>query len=269
MSPSEFQLRSALRDGEGEHVDPDTVIARARGMQQERHDRRIRYASMAAAVTVIGGIGVVAGVALRGGGKANSGSAAGNEDSAVVRNGAAAPAKGATAAAAPGAMADARAVPCPTTAPHLALPGGGSGQFGAHGPLFSGPVAAVKVCAYPGDGPVTRATSPSRELAGQDAAALATSLDAAATNPPAGHCAGAPTTDEVSTLVVIAISTTGQAMPPVVVTLSCPGTVTNGTALRYGWRPPPDLVNRLPRVGGSGATSIGPTVKATRSPLPS
>ncbi len=67
MSPNEFQLRAALRDGEGEHLDPDTVVARARAVTRARRDRRVRYLSVAAVVAVVGGIGTVAGVALSGG----------------------------------------------------------------------------------------------------------------------------------------------------------------------------------------------------------
>ena len=44
MSPNEFDLRAALRAGEGETLDPDSVLSAARAA---RHDRRVRIASVA------------------------------------------------------------------------------------------------------------------------------------------------------------------------------------------------------------------------------
>ena len=151
MSPNEFQLRAALRDGEGDSIDPDTVIMRARAMNQARHDRRIRYLSVAAVVAVVGGIGTVAGVALTGGDNGGSHSTADSARKAAnsEAGGAATAPSAAGKPIAGGPMARAAAIPCPATAPTLQLPGGGgSGQFGSNGSLFSGPVESVKICAY-------------------------------------------------------------------------------------------------------------------------
>ncbi len=265
MSPNEFQLRAALRDGEGDRVDPDLVIAQARGMQQARHDRRVRYGSVAAVVAVVGGIGVIGGITLQDGGHAKSGSAAGAKRPASIHNGAkSVPTELPDESIAPGPKRDARAVRCPSTAPSLALPGGGgSGQFGAHESLFSGPVEAVKVCVYSGDGSATGGTPPSTELTGQNATELATSLDSAATTRPQSSDCPSQTAPETRTLVVIGISTAGQAMRPVVVTLTCPGLATNGTAIRYGWTPPARLAEQLPQLGAN----TGPTGKVSGSPI--
>jgi hypothetical protein len=63
MSPSESQLRAALHHGEGEPVDAGAVIARARAA---RHDRRVRMASVAAAVAIVGAVGTGGGLLLSG-----------------------------------------------------------------------------------------------------------------------------------------------------------------------------------------------------------
>ncbi len=63
MSPSEKDLRSALRAGEGEAFAPDadTIMQAARGA---RHTRRVRIAAVTATVVVVGGLGIGLGVAL-------------------------------------------------------------------------------------------------------------------------------------------------------------------------------------------------------------
>lgn len=276
MSPNEFQLRSALRDGEGDHVDADTVIARARGMQQARHDRRVRYGSVAAAVAVVGGIGVIGSLALGGGHDGNAstagkGGGVTNADGAGnyqgTGRGATAPSSRAVPAAA-GPMADAAAVPCPTTPPNLALPGGGgSGQFGANGALFDKPVVSVKVCAYPRTGSSTASTV----LAGGTATSLTESLEAAAkTVPEATKCPVGPAPADRGSLVIIGVDKGGQQLKPVVVTLTCPSRVTNGTALRFNWTPPANLIqliNQAGRAPGSAPISLPPPGKVTGSPI--
>jgi hypothetical protein len=281
MSPNEFQLRSALRDGEGEHVNPDTVIARARGVQQARHDRRVRYASVAAVVAVVGGIGVVGGVALSGGGGSDKTSSASKNGATTSDQGAAGAGNGGRSAAskpsqapvpAPGPMHDAATVPCPDSPPRLVVPGGGgTGQFGAKGSLFSGPVTAVKVCAYASS---TVGVVPSTALTGENATDLAKSLDAADKALPASmKCPGGPAPIERAALVIIGLDTDGNQMKPVVVTLSCPTRVTNGTALRFNWTPPANitrLINQGIRADPSGGPiSLPPPGKVTGSPIQS
>lgn len=203
MSPSESELRGALRIGEGEGVDPDAVISRARGT---RHARRLRVGSIAAAVVVVGG--VAAGVVtLRGG----------NAPSHVPS-----PRPGAAVAA-----------QCPARPPHLMLPGGGgTGQFGADGPLFAKPVDRLLVCGYASSRVIQSTT-----LTGTAAQQVATSLNDAPTQPPTARisitCLKFPGTDLV-------LRSTGQ--PDVVLDVAtCPIRATNGTAVRYLSRAPEAL----------------------------
>ncbi|MDT4981137.1 MAG: hypothetical protein QOG07_3016 [Pseudonocardiales bacterium] len=271
MSPNEFQLRSALHDGEGEPVNPDTVIARARGLQQARHDQRVRYGSVAAVVAFVGGLGVVGSVALGGGDnstKASNKGATNYDSSAGQAGGGRAASNRSNQPAAPGPTADGAAVPCPDSPPKLMLPGGGgSGQFGAQGPLFSDPVEAVKVCAY-----TSSATTvvPSTVLVGGYATDLIKSMEAAGkTLPASSRCPGGPAPTDRGSLVVIGVGNDGKQLNPVVVTLGCPTRVTNGTALRYNWTPPANI-NKLinQRVSpGDGAISLPPPGKVTGSPI--
>jgi len=283
VSPNEFQLRSALRDGEGDRVNPETVIARARGMQQARHDRRVRYGSVAAVVAIVGGIGVVGGVILggsgtgktfsaNGGGGSNAGDKAANSGQAARGTASAGQPNPAMAS---GPMHDAAAVPCPDSPPKLVVPGGGgSGQFGAQGPLFSGPVEAVKVCAYASS---TTGVVPSLVLAGDSATDLTKSIEAADKTLPASiKCASGPApTDPIDrgSLVIIGVDQDGNPMKPVVVTLGCPTRVTNGTALRYSWTPPANLTALIPQglksAPGGGPISLPPPGKVTGSPIQS
>jgi hypothetical protein len=271
MSPNEFQLRSALREGEGERVNPDTVIARARGMQQARHDRRVRYGSVAAAVAIVGGIGVVGGLALGGGhsNKTSSAGGGGNSDRAAKQGGAVVSKPNQPIP--PGVASPAAAVPCPDSPPNLALPGsGGTGQFGAHGPLFSGQVQSVKVCAYASG---ASGAAPSMVLTGENATDVATSMeDAAKTLPTSTKCPGGPAAIDRGSLVIIGVDKDRNPMRPVVVTLGCPTRMTNGTALRYNWTPPADitnLINQRLRSGPVGPISLPPPAKVTGSPIQS
>jgi hypothetical protein len=229
MSPNEFQLRAVLHEGEGEDLDANRIIARARAI---RHERRVRFASVAAVVAVVTGVGVAGGVALTRDDhhsasnttaekRASAGSGSSNYD-------ASSPLTAASASAA-----------CPATVPRLLLPGGGSpGQFGADGPLFGDPVSSITVCGYiRDDKPLPQAVV----VSGADAAQLA--ADAEAADQRGGGSCGASAADEIQTFVLLATSTTGAAMNPVVDTVC--GTVTNGTALRYDWQPPKNIVDAL------------------------
>ncbi|MCU1658462.1 MAG: hypothetical protein JWO57_3118 [Pseudonocardiales bacterium] len=283
MSPNEFQLRAALRDGEGYRLDPDTVLARARAAQSARRERRVRYGSIAAIVAVVAGIGVAGGIALGGGDKHTSNSSAGSaasERSAAGSSGYGASsgkAAATSAPVAPGPLAKAAAVPCPSTLPHLSTPGGGgTGQFGATGPLLSGAVEAVKMCAYADATGALLTGQNGAQLTsvvtGASATALAASLNGASTAPLPTSCPPYQAADAKS-LVIIGVSTSGQAMKPVVAKVAptpCNQRVTNGTAIRYGWTPPANLAAYLDAVRHAGqpsAQSVAPSGKVTGSPL--
>lgn len=263
MSPNEFQLRSALRDGEGDYVNPDTVIARARAMTRARHDRRVRYASVAAAVAVVGGIGVAAGVALH----TNGNTTASRADRARSADGAKQP-------VAAGPLRDAQTLACPATVPQLNSAGGSA--LDAGGSLFSGPLAAAKICAYRQDGgapiPGADGQAESTVLSGQQATALAASLDTASKVRPVDACPMYRTA-QGKTLVIIGLSTTGRAMKPITVTVAqnpCDLPVTNGIAIRYNWSPPASLhafILRLGQGDATDATHLAPSGKVIGSPI--
>ena len=274
MSPNEFQLRSALHDGEGGHVNPDTVIARARGVQQARHDRRVRYGSVAAVVAIVGGIGVVGGVFLRDGGGTSTASKNGRTsvDRAAPNQAAGGAAAGKPSQSGVPRPAPAGAVlPCPDSPPRLMLPGGGgTNQFGATGPLFSGAVEAVKVCAYANS---TSGVVPSTVMTGAHATALAKSMARAAKTPASIMCPGRPARTDPGSLVILALDSNGNPMKPVEVTLNCPTRVTNGTAVRYNWQPTADIANLinqgLKANPSGGAITLPPSGRVTASPVQS
>jgi hypothetical protein len=271
MSPSEFDLRAALRDGEGDGIDPGTVIFRARAL---RHQRRVRFASAAAVVAVVAGIGVGGGVVLTGGGAGSSGSLESRATGKAGRAGGSGQSGSAgydaNGPSAPAGSARVTAVACPAALPQLAAPASGGG-----GSLFAGTVAAVKICAYPeaSGPPITDAKGEpvTAALTGAQATALAASLDAADRTRQAGVCPQYRSADG-KTLVIIGIAADGAAMPPVTAVVAqnpCNSPVTNGTAVRYNWTPPAYLAGYLGQVQAAGAArarSLSPSGKVIPPP---
>lgn len=235
MSPTESELRSALRSGEGDGVDADAVIAHARGV---RHARRVRLGSIAGAVVVVAGI--AAGVM-------------------TLRGGQTAPATSAH----PGAAA--AAAGCPAQPPHLMMPGGGgTDQFGGSGPLFAQPVDSLLACSYPPNSPLR-----STRLTGADAHHVADSLNnTSAYRQTVYDCVAPPPPNSVLLLLA-------QGQPPVVVHVGCTmldNMATNGTALRSNWDPPRSvlpLVQALVNGGGPSATTApAPGRRYSHGPAP-
>jgi hypothetical protein len=231
VSPSEFDLRAALHEGEGDRLDPDSVLAAARGARRER---RVRLASVAGAVLVVGGIGAGVGISnLRSspgpnadGGPANT---FGTHHGPNVPTG---------SRPTTSVQAVLHRITCPRTPVQLALPGGGgTNQFGAHSSLFGQPVAAIKVCVYRS----LEGTHP-RSLVLWHAAAqeLATSLDSAPTSLGGRMCPDHVLQNQVS-FEFLAVTPAGDQLPPVTATPGCRGRVTNGTGVRIGWSPPSSL----------------------------
>jgi hypothetical protein len=240
MSPSEFDLRAALHDGDGENINVDRIIAGARARAAER---RTRIATGAAIVLVVAGAGV-GGTYLA----HNSGTSAGSNSNADAIGGAAHRAAGGGSNAVNGnqaALPSKAGVSCPATTPRYLLPGGGSpGQFGASGPLFRKPVTSVVVCAY-GDAANEQErdnAQPGRlDLADGQARQLAASLESAAKTPTPTECSDLRRADQFA---IIGLAADGSRVGTVTATLSeptCGSQVTNGTAVRYGWTPPTDL----------------------------
>jgi hypothetical protein len=268
MSPSEIDLRAALHDGEGEGLDVNGVIARG---QARRAHRRTVVLSAAAVVIVVGAVsGGVA--ALSGGGAssradreapANGGisgleATAGSAGGGGAAAGAASPSaagqasRNQTNATGSNAPTAAPGVPCPTSLPRYLLPGGGSpGQFGSDGPLFDRPVATIVVCSY-GTPQQAVALTPSSGagrlvLTGDDATGLAASLENSAKTKLDRPCPAIRGVDQRA-LAIIGVDAKGARISTVTATLSptaCNTQATNGTAVRYDWQPPSDLVPTL------------------------
>jgi hypothetical protein len=262
MSPTEFDLRAALHDGDDDNLNVDQLVlgARARAAQ-----RRVRMMSTAAIVLVVASAGVGGTLLVRSGSDTKSAADAkhgttsdlGSVYGAASGNGgglAAAP----SAPAAPRALAEKSAPGCPAALPTYLLPGGGSpGQFGADGPLFSKPVSTVVVCAYDTSlRPASRGSQHPARLVLHDGQAtqLAASLENARKTRKQELCPYIRSADQ-RPIAVIGIGTDGNRVGTVTTTLSepaCNVVVTNGTAIRYQWTPPKDLANVLDELTPTG-----------------
>jgi hypothetical protein len=238
VSPSEFDLRAALREGEGDVPSADRVLLAAR---RQRAHRRSVLLSTAAVVVVVAGAGF--GVAeLAGGGATGSANRAARSMPSPAGGQAAGSTSNRYGATRNSVATTAVGVPCPATQPHFLLPGGGSpGQFGSGGQLFDGPVASVVVCAYGSE--AAQSSTPARlVLTGADATALADSLENAAKVHPSLPC---PTVADLGyPLAIRGVTAGGRVAGTVTTTLgepACATTVTDGTAVRYDWSPPARL----------------------------
>ncbi|TAM91935.1 MAG: hypothetical protein EPN43_03340 [Jatrophihabitans sp.] len=224
MSPSEDELRAALREGQDGGLDADAVIRHA---HTARRARRVRFATTAGAVIVVAGIGAGAAALAH-----HDGSGPAPAAQPPGRASVATPAPGHAGVPAAG-VRSADPSQCPVRPERLMLPGGGgTGQFGGDGPLFTATVNSLLACGYRGSGPV-RAV----QLTGDGAQSVADGLDAAVAVAPGGpRCSG-------PSAAGLVLRAPGQ--PDVVVTFSCApdsNQATNGTAVRYDWHVPPSLL---------------------------
>lgn len=254
MSPSEFDLRAALREGEGDAVNPETIIGLGRAA---RHRRRVQFGSVAAGIAALGLVGV--GVTTFDNGPrdldaSGGGGSSVQYDSNKSAGGAAAPSRqfnqnlpGTGGRSAPEMTS---ATNCPATPPLLAVPGGGgSGQFGSGSPMFARKVAAVKVCGYVRGNPAV-----STVLSGSDATQLVRSVETAATKRVPHACAS----DLVDVqFVLYAVDAAGKTLDPVVARIGCGGSATNGTAVRYDWTPPATITDLLRAPGPAPRSAVG------------
>jgi hypothetical protein len=253
MSPSEFDLRAALRAGEGQRVNADGVIANAR---EVRHNRRKRVVAVVGAAAVVAGIGT--GISyLPGTSSSDSASSGGGLSTAKLGNSRGAPQADLTA--------------CPRTPPHLVLPGGGgTTQFGATGPLFAEPVEQIVACGY-GMSALGSAAGlgGTVTISGADAQQVADSLNDAPARRAAGQKCPA-IVQPLRELVLYATGTSGAGLRPVVATFStCPAVATNGTAVRYDWTPPASWAASLNAIMVPKGTPqvVRPTGHPSGSPL--
>lgn len=268
MSPSEDQLRAALRDGAADGsggLDPDTFIAQA---NEIRHRRRVRYGSALGAAAVVAVGGVLIGT-LGGTTHANH-SASQPERLPVAASAEPAGPRSSSAFAAAGSSNGAATV-CPAAAPSRATIGTGHGSF------FSGSVASFTLCAYPESGGAaltSQSGAPlTARLSGADAAQLTASLDGATKAPSPDPCPLFRTADG-KLLVMIPLTPDGAAMAPVTAVVlqnSCNQPVTNGAVVRYNWTPPNVLtpyLRQLAALSAPAASAVAPRPQPTiSSPL--
>jgi hypothetical protein len=246
MSPSEFDLRAALHDGEGDPVDAGAVIAagQARIARRRTHLRNGAVTAALLAALVGGGIAVFSGGSDR---KTAGGNGGGTVDTrgadAKAGGGAAGGAGGATAPrpssspAVPGPAAAAPSATCSASAPQA--PSARSADPSA--PMFAKPVSSIVVCAYSQGNQTGRPRA--SVLTGAQAREFAASLENASKTRPSGMCPDYISADE-RRLAVRASTADGTPLQVVVTTINaapCRVVATNGTAVRYAWSPPVDL----------------------------
>ena len=271
MSPSEFDLRAALRDGEGDGVNVEKVIA---GAAADRARHRTWLLSAAAAVVVAGvgtGSAVVWGGGSGGAPRAESAASGASRGSIPGPAGPAHTTTRGSVAAGPeqpapsptSAASVAATVACPSTYPHYLLPGGGSpGQFGSDGPLFSKPVVALVVCGYGTPQEAANLKPPARPgrlvFTGKDATRLEASLE----NAPKTPTPRCPAVLTMNSLAIVGVGADGRTVGTITATLPssrCGIAATNGTAIRYGWQPPSDLAPVLTNLTPLKDTPLQPT----------
>ena len=254
MSPTEFDLRAALRDGEGDDgggapLDVDAIVDAARA---HRNQRRTRILSAAAAVVVVAAAGVGGALLIHrdsggSGGQAGASSLPHTAPSANSRSG-----NLPSHAAGPSSSLH---LGCPTAFPQQMMPGGGSpGQFGSDGPMFAQPVASVRVCAY-GSGAAPVVQPAQLDLTGTQATALADSLENASRARSYKSCPVARNPGE-NRLAIYATTPGNTQLPVVTATLTrpvCDVVATNGTAVRYDWRPPGPFGCASPQLRSPGS----------------
>jgi hypothetical protein len=255
VSPSEADLRAALRDGEGDRVDPYDII---HAVRERRAHRRTVLLSAAAAVVFVGAA-AAGGAALfnSGSGNNNGGAnlaggngggalnAAGNS-SQPMRRGAQ------TAAHKPGFVSM-------CVSPQIRrTPTNGNESSGS---LLSGPVTSFVVCATPesstGSGHTPQTASPVT-VTGAAARSLVASLSNAATSPVRTVCPFSNATTRI-TLLMTPVTAAGEHLPALSATIesaACGAMVTNGTTTRYGWRLPPRVATLLRVATGPGGPEM-------------
>jgi hypothetical protein len=273
MSPTEFDLRQALRDGEGDGVDAGLIIFAAR---ERRAHRRHVLLSAAAAVIVVGG--VAGGITALAGNSPGDTSAAGANAPAGLGS-SAGPSLGGTHRAPTGRDVKPGNAPLPTadgSGPYSSnlqirfrcarqpvrttLPGSGTASLGATGELLAGPVSEYHVCVTPfrfgTAGPAPRAAKPQHiTLTGSAADALTTSIENASRAPARIECPMIRTAETV-VISIVPVTPAGKTLAPIVVSSSlplCNAPITNGTSVRYNWQVP----RRLQRVLDISAVASG------------
>lgn len=232
MSPSEAQLRAALREGAGRGLDADAIIAKAERYRRARRQRLINGAAAAAVVCVFvgGGSWLAARTGDEQGGGSSGSAAHGAARTAVAQppaagGGVAAPSARETSA--PSATAP---VPgCPPTAKPVAVPD--TGTTGRAAALLPTGLSAITACGY---SPDSARLQHSKVFTGATANGLAARLNRGSVSPVPSSRQCSTGTHHARRLVLFATAATGARPKTVQVTVRCTGVVaTNGAVARY------------------------------------
>lgn len=233
MSPSESQLRAALRDGEGESIDVGAVIAHANGVRASRRRRVNAFVGGTVAAALLG----LGSLAILDNGSGTGGSAGSNADGSAFSasgggNGSAAERRVAptTAPVVAGGAAGV-AAPCPPSPTAVAVPTGMGG-----GALLPSRVASITACGYRPARGVRSAL-----ITGAGLQRVATALNRRPPHPntsvPCPRPAG-PT----RTIELLPVDDQNRRIAPVLIRIHCVASATNGTAVRYAVVLPPRLL---------------------------
>ena len=251
MSPSEADLRAALRDGEGDGVDPYDIISNVR---HARARRRSMLLSAAAAVVVAGTVaGVTALVHGTGPGSPSSATANGAATHGSMSGGGSTAASSRPAAekpSRPGLGREPGMQIAPVCGPAGASPADRAHSFGS---LLAGPVDEFVVCAHSIAAAPPTSVAHQVRITGQAAGLLAESIrNLTATSMPPG-CPQVMSTGNPA-LDIVPITRAGKYLPTLTARIGlpvCSTTVTNGRITRYDWHIPPRVAALLPRTPGT------------------
>ncbi|SHH41708.1 hypothetical protein SAMN05443575_3811 [Jatrophihabitans endophyticus] len=258
MSPSEDDLRAALRAGEHDpsgRPDADHVVALGRRTRSRRRGRLAAVAGSVALVVVAAGVTTVLVGRDDGGttladptGPGVSAPPGSSVSRAAGQRSPATPSSALSSGPSSHRPADPAPPGCPATFPQRALPGGGSpGQFGADGSVLPTSVTVVSVCNY-GTATIAAAGAPAAQLVlrGSAVTALRQALDSGDTQARVPGCPAA-LASSIRQVAFVGVTATGAPARVVTTTLtgSCGQRATNGTAFRFSWQLPAGLSGRI------------------------
>lgn len=233
MSPSEEQLRAALREGEGPGLDAGVIASRAESWRREHRARRTRLLASAAAAVVVAGIGIGTGLVLANDSTTKTASTSGGNADSTYGSGTGSSAGQVPATASGASCAQSLGPPAATTK-------------SSAGSLVTQPSDSVLLCGYRKgtrslmirDGRPVALT-----LGGAQASQVVYALEHAGEQAVPHNC---PTTLENAGLVAVHVGSD----PPITIDLGCSRTLYTDTVIKYGWQPPAFVETFLGTVAG-------------------
>lgn len=248
MSPSEADLRAALREGEGDGVDPYDIIFAAR---QQRAHRRTVLLSAAAAVIFVGGAAAGGAALINAGNPSTTG---GGNGAGLADQAAGIHANASTRGAMPNASAPEHGTmnrPAEPLIPLCLTPQirrtPTSGGTKTSGPLLVSPVQSFIICEYSVTSLRNTRSAAPLVVSGAAARSLVASLANTATTPVPPTCPlNKPEAGLALTMTPVAPD--GRHLTPLTAMITkpeCTTTVSNGTSIRYGWQVPPRIFKLL------------------------